>query len=317
MKKYLVLIAFSIICAFIGKKIYVELDNYREIKELENKCQTKEHTKLLICSIKKNLATLTSTKILIEKGGNINSIDLESNMDTILGLAIRYNSHPDVVELLLKSGAENVNAISDLTGITPLIMACQMSSNSETIKRILKYKQDINHRTSDVLIGMSALDAALSSKKPNREIVQILLENHADIESLNTLGMPTLHVAVANRNVSKEIIELLILAKVNINRTIGESKITALMLAISVNNLDAVKTLIQHGANPNIQSKQGTTALMLAMLVKDTNIDIINFLLEHGADVNIKDNNNLTAIDYAKMNKKINNMEIHKNNTGN
>src|SRR5262249_14534120 len=73
---------------------------------------------------------------------------------------------------------------------------------------------------------------------------------------------------------------------------------TPLLLAAEVNNLDAIKALVEAGADPLIATEQGTTPLMMAAGAgtdvqrerapeeRAVAIETAKFLVEHGADVN-------------------------------
>lgn len=63
--------------------------------------------------------------------------------------------------------------------------------------------------------------------------------------------------------------------------------------------------LLQYGADPNIQSPEGETALMLS----DDDPDKIKHLIKTGADIYIQDKNGNTAIFYAIKNCQINKIE--------
>ena len=63
-------------------------------------------------------------------------------------------------------------------------------------------------------------------------------------------------------------------------------------------NVDGAQILLDLGAEPNIQDKEGNTALMFATSWgEDTNI--VTKLLNQGADINIKNKYDRTALDYA------------------
>ena len=58
---------------------------------------------------------------------------------------------------------------------------------------------------------------------------------------------------------------------------------SALMTAARSNQVEAVKTLIRLGADINLQSKIGSSALLLACKCKSINTEIVNVLLSNGA----------------------------------
>lgn len=97
----------------------------------------------------------------------------------------------------------------------------------------------------------------------------------------------------------------------NINY-IDKNMDSPLLIAISNNNYDLVKFLLENGANPNPDpDKVYTLPLNLAIDtsvevtknnidVKEDSIDIIKLLLEFGANFNIKDKDGENAYEFAK-----------------
>lgn len=76
--------------------------------------------------------------------------------------------------------------------------------------------------------------------------------------------------------------------------------ITPLLMAVTYNDLNLVKFLIDVRADVNIANIHGTTPLMYACKNYSDNFDlpIINLLLDNKADVNIVDNNDFNALMY-------------------
>ena len=73
---------------------------------------------------------------------------------------------------------------------------------------------------------------------------------------------------------------------------------TALMAAAEKGSLDAVKLLLDHGANVNAKEPQeGQTAIIWAAAEKHS--DILKVLLEHGADVRARTNSGFTPLLFA------------------
>ncbi|MBR0257555.1 MAG: ankyrin repeat domain-containing protein, partial [Synergistaceae bacterium] len=64
-------------------------------------------------------------------------------------------------------------------------------------------------------------------------------------------------------------------------------------------NTEAVKILLNAGANVNDRDNDGKTPLIHA--AGRWNADTVNVLIDAGADVNMKDNDGRKAFDYAVM----------------
>lgn len=78
----------------------------------------------------------------------------------------------------------------------------------------------------------------------------------------------------------------------------NKSGYTPLLIAGYRNQLDAVKVLLELGANVNAVSEDGT--LLTAACFK-SNVELVKILLEQHADVNIKNNAGTTPIMFAIM----------------
>lgn len=73
---------------------------------------------------------------------------------------------------------------------------------------------------------------------------------------------------------------------------------------------EAIKLLIDKGADINFKDKYGNTVLMNACIMNNT--ELVKLLLENGADINAKDKDGYTALDLASINENNENNEIIK-----
>ena len=80
-------------------------------------------------------------------------------------------------------------------------------------------------------------------------------------------------------------------------KTISLPENMLLMVASNRGNLEAVKLLLESGANVNAKNCQGQTALMSA--AETGRVDALDFLLAQGADIQTEDANGKTALVYA------------------
>ncbi len=99
----------------------------------------------------------------------------------------------------------------------------------------------------------------------NLDLINILIENNADVNARD------------NRNW------------------------TALMYVANNGSVEVVDFLIKSGAKINIQDNGGQTALMRACM-HNKQSDVVKTLIKHGANVKVKDKDGKTALDYAKDN---------------
>ena len=94
-------------------------------------------------------------------------------------------------------------------------------------------------------------------------------------------------------------VSLLIDSGADVNATSKDRNYTALMDAAQIGEVEIAQLLLKNNADPNTQSKDGQTALILAVGRQD--VDVIASLLQSGADYNLKDSMGMSALDYANL----------------
>ena len=77
----------------------------------------------------------------------------------------------------------------------------------------------------------------------------------------------------------------------------------ALNNAAVENEVEVVKILLAHGADPNVQNSQGDTPLICATKYAGGKTATVKLLVEAGTDLAVQDNKGKTALDYAKAKK--------------
>ncbi len=190
-----------------------------------------------------NKDTLRIEKLLSE-GIDINVRDSVSGA-TVLFIACSYPGYDDMVNLLLKHGAE-VN-VTDNKGKTPLIWAA--GNSVESTKLLLEHGADVHAKAND---GMNAIMQAvfgILSKRVTTDVIDLLLEYGADINSTITRK--------------------------------DAAGWTALLFASVEGDKELVDYLIRHGADVNHTSDDGQTTLSLAKQEKYK--DIVKLLKKFGA----------------------------------
>lgn len=141
--------------------------------------------------------------------------------------------------------------------------------------------------------GNSPLHVAVENG--NLEIVQVLLNAGAKINSKNSEKRTPLMMLDEDANV--ELVNLLLRYKAKINLADKEGN-TALILASEWANADILQALINAGANVNAVNKEGRTALMAAAERGD--LENVKTLLGAGANAQAKDTENSTALSLTK-----------------
>lgn len=169
---------------------------------------------------------------------------------------LKTSDYRFIAERLLHNGA-NVNASSDLHGNTPLMIALAHRERKEG---------DIE-------------DAA-----EHRRIVQLLLNNGADVNAVHPVSRKTPLLVAASVNHSSEVFQMILdTPGVDIHAQDIHGR-SALYLATSKNDVQAVSSLLHLGANPNAaDATRGIPALENAIRFGYAQIAML--LLHAGANV--------------------------------
>ncbi len=229
------------------------------------------------------------------------------------------------VKQLLKDGA-NPNAVTREGGVTPLSLAC-VNGDADLIGVLLKAGANANVPLTD---GTTPLMAAASSGSV--AAVRVLLENGAAIDAKESHGQTALMFA-AGRN-RAEVIRFLIArdadSKITTNVTkLGRAQfdedgnpiaagrggggrggaggqargttatvmggMTALLLAARNGHHDAVRALVESGADVN-QISAGDQSSPLVIAICNGHYDVAAYLLDHNADPNLATIDGLAAL---------------------
>lgn len=179
-----------------------------------------------------------------------------------------------ITEMLI--GKADKNIINDsLEGKTPLIIAVG-NSYIDTAKILIENGADVNSVDFE---GWSALSYAVNNG--DIEIAKLLLENKAKIKD-------ELLIAIKSPIVESRInmMKLLIDNKANINYT-DENGFNPLNIAIESGDMELTKFLITNGANVNSLMQDGVS--LIGYAIAQNNMDLLQILIENGANVNYTD----------------------------
>jgi len=202
---------------------------------------SQDFDKLANAVVNKDLTALDS---LLNAGIDINVTE-EDGGATVLVIACSFKDYDNVVSILISRGAD-VN-FKGKDGRTPLMWAA--GNSLETTKILLDNGADVKAKGDDGMTAFIQSAFGILSKKVDTEVMDLLLENGADVNSAlkgkDAAGWTALLFAAVNGDV--ELVEYLILHGANVNHTSNEGS-TALSLARQEKYEELVSLLKKHGA---------------------------------------------------------------------
>lgn len=141
----------------------------------------------------------------------------------------------------------------------------------------------------DILFGSREKSISLILTEGNLEELKKYIGNGADVNGEYD-GKSLLHFAIDNcENNYSEIIEFLINSGANINSCESYLKETPLhrLCARAKPRIEIVKSLLDRGANVNIENVSGKTPIFYCNF--NFSLELLDLLVKHGADINHKD----------------------------
>jgi uncharacterized protein len=277
-------------------------------------------TPLMSAARKGNAATAAA---LLEAGADPNAKEKNGGQTALMWAAA--GGFSPVTEVLVKHKAD-VN-IRSKTGSTALMFASR--GDLASVRSLLDGGADPNLEIPDW--KGTALGIASTMGQP--AIVEALLAKGADIKHRDGNSFTPLHSAVRDSDYGADreqrvravaTVKVLLAHGADPNARIHQEKptvraldevefegATPIALAAEVNNLEAIKSMVDAGGDPNIPTAHGTTPLMLAsgaatdvqrarsIEERGLAINTARYLVDHGADVNAAGQFGWTALHSA------------------
>ena len=232
----------------------------------------------------KSTQSVQAVKLLLQAGVDVNRTG--GKFYTALQAAC-YAGHLETVRLLLEQGAD-INTFYDEENYEWLrcdALGRAIESGHTAIVEHLLQKGAIA-RASSANRKISALHRAA---KQNEDIVQLLLDFGAEVDTLDCEGIPPINGAIIDHKT--EIVKLLIQNGADVNRHSLEWR-NPLCLSTSFGPPEMIETILQAG--PTIETIQASFRSFLAgshFYSQDQWIpqlrEPLRLLLDHGADVNV------------------------------
>jgi ankyrin repeat protein len=237
-----------------------------------------------------------AAELLLDEGASVDARERWGEQTPLMWASARR--HPEMMQLLIARGAD-VNARSmvrdyqrhvtaegrpkslDSGGLTPLLYAARENCIA-CVDVLLKSKADIDLPDPD---GVSPLLVAIMNA--NWDLARRLIDAGADVNQWDLYGESPLFTAIDLRS--------------RIDG--GRASIDPLN---ATNGLAVVRTLLERGANPNMQlffkpanmrgatNTRGATPLIRA--ANNGDLEVVTLLLEHGADATLQMADRQTAI---------------------
>ena len=224
-------------------------------------------------------ATVEDVARCLEQGAKVAGQNLPNGL-TPLHWAARCTIHKEVIEILIKNGAD-IN-VPERTGLTPLHWAVQNPNIPVQIVDLMVQKGgDIHVRTRNTKATL--IETAIRHAT-NGEVLTHLIKLGCPVENDLVKGTPLIHRAVTNTHCPIELLEELV--EHGIDPTVlDRQKNTPLHSSLKTNkiNLPLIKKLISMGIDPNTQNSLGNTALH-RMVRMSSSLSAIEFLIDAGAD---------------------------------
>jgi uncharacterized protein len=183
----------------------------------------------------------------------------------------------------------SVGSFGASSGDVRLLQAVQ-NKDTDAVLSLLKQHVDVNAPAPD---GATALAWAVHENDLNT--INLLISAGANVNTANDYGATPLWLACYNS--SAGIVQRLLEAGADPNAAHLPAGETALLRCSRTGNLEAVMSLLAHGADVNAKENTDQTALMWAL--EERHPDVARVLMEHEADVNAISHGGFTPLLFA------------------
>ena len=174
----------------------------------------------------------------------------------------------------------------------PLFLAC-MEEDIAKIDEVIKKGGNVNSRCSAMVMNPKTKKHSLQNttilievvKKRKTKSVKHLIESGADVNAQNSEGVTPLMFTLTYYPDDTEVMEFLLKNKAKITHQDIQGNST-LSGAVALGRKDAVKILLNMGADPDDATSKGYTPVMIAVMAN--RLEILRILLNAGADIHKK-----------------------------
>ncbi len=259
---------------------------------------------------------------VIKHGATGENLREFTNLETFPLLQAAYKGHKEIVQLLIKNGADVNTTIP--VGHTAL-MAATAGGHTETVRVLIENGANVNALREGWAVPMlnSALTSMIHHAPPERanyyEIAKLLITSGADIHATDPRGRTPLHLKLNNL----ELVKLLVAKGADVNakdksdntpldsyagdpdskevykflRQQG-AKFSTIIFATHARDIDEVKAFLAKGADVNMKNDGLATALCAAVFGRGGET-IAELLISKGAKVNVEVDQGYTPLHFA------------------
>jgi ankyrin repeat protein len=181
---------------------------------------------------------------------------------------------------LVDHGADVNARSSDMR--TALMIAARRPGNIATVKFLLDHAANPNPNAHPAAESSPLIEAANAGDAAS---VELLLARGAELKDAGEMALETAYMMRCPKCAS------LLIAK-----GLRKQDYSAALANISVlGDVNAVRQMLDHGADVNAVDPLGRTPLMYAAASDTLSLDVVKLLVEHGADVNATDSHKLSG----------------------
>ncbi len=226
---------------------------------------------------------------LLQQGADVNQRN-DANATALMWAA----SDLEKTRLLVAHGAEVNARSSDMR--TPLMIAARRPGNTAAVQLLLDHGANPNPNAHPAAESSPLIEAANAGDAAS---VELLLGHGADVKDAGEMAIETAYIVRCAKCAS------LLLA--NAQGLSKQDYTVALVDIAALGDANAVRLMLDRGADVNAVDPLGRTALMYAVASDLLPLDEVKLLVERGADINAKDahklsgDSGLTVLDIARL----------------
>lgn len=227
----------------------------------------------------------------VEQLFNDNNLDLNwtnENNETMLHICAK-KGYASAIKWLIEKGA-NIEAQTD-DGSTPIFYSIN-SKDREAIYILIEAGANVNHLNK---FNRTVLQEAVITA--SNKFIDILIQHTKKLNNCDVHGNNLIFDAVANG--SEDVItKIAQLDSIDINQ-INEEGHTILHKEVILKDNELAMKLLELGADPTIQDKEGKNFLFYAVSKGSKNINVIKKAVELGCNINTKSSDNTTILNHS------------------